>query len=142
MSCSESKLTVDDLGCVLEEIVGASARWYRLGLQLGVKTGKLDTIRAEFHNPEDQLTEMLKMWLKTSVDPSWKNLAVALKCESVGEDHLAGNLETKYCLLEAKEVDSSTSTSDSQSEASAITPPEFEPVVSLQSGVEDIQQGK
>lgn len=137
-------MTPADLPCVLEEVVDVSAKWYPLGLQLSLSAGELDTIRAMFHNPQEQLTEMLKTWLKTSVNPSWKILAVALKSKSVGENHLAGDLETKYCLLETTEVDSST-TSDSQSEASIIPPPESEPVmpaVSPQSGVTDTQRGK
>ena len=61
-----------------------SAQWYQLGLQLKVKTGTLDRIRAQFSDPRDQLLEMLKTWLTTSDNTSWKTLTEALRSRSVG----------------------------------------------------------
>ena len=60
------KLTLDDLGCVLEEVVDVSAQWYQLGLQLEVKIGRLESVQAQFSDPERQLLEMLKTWLTTT----------------------------------------------------------------------------
>ena len=67
-----NKLTLDDLGCVLEEILDLTAQWYHLGLQLKVKAGTLDRIRAQFSDPKDLLMEMLKTWLTTSDNTTWK----------------------------------------------------------------------
>ena len=82
-------------------------RWYNLGLQLRVRPETLDRIRARFNDPRDQLREMLKTWLCTSNNTSWKTLTDALKSPAMGESWLAGSLETKYCqtegMLESKQ---------------------------------------
>ena len=109
-------MTSDDLSHVLEEVVDISARWYQLGLQLGVKPGTLDRIRAQFSDPRDQLLEMLKTWLESDVNCSWKTLVEALRSRSVETRQLAEVLETKYCTVEETEVGNSTSGSDSQPE--------------------------
>ena len=78
-----------------------SGQWYQLGLQLTVKTGALDRIRIQFQNPRDQLLEMLKIWLNTSDNTSWKTLIDALRSRSVGASQLAGVLERKHCVMES-----------------------------------------
>ena len=103
--CVDKKLTPNDLGEVLEEIVDISAKWYLLGLQLKLKSGKLDSIQAQFPDPKHQLLEMLKTWLNTSDNTTWKTLTVALRSQSVGASQLAGVLEAKYCLVEETKVD-------------------------------------
>ena len=95
---------MDDLGCVLEEVVDLSAQWYLLGLQLKVKIGTLDNIQAQFADPKRQLLEMLKAWLSTSDNTTWKTLTNALRSQSVGAGQLAGELEKKYCLVKKTEV--------------------------------------
>ena len=97
-----TKLTLDDLGQVMEEVLDVSTQWYHLGLQLKVRTGTLDRIRTQFHDPRDQLLEMLKSWLTTSDNTSWKTLTDALRSRSVGASQLAGVLESKYCLVDSK----------------------------------------
>ena len=89
-----------------------SAQWYQLGVQLKVRIGTLDRIRTQFSDPRDQLLEMLKTWLTTSDNTSWKSLTDALRSRSVGVSQLAGVLEKKYCLAEDPEADSGKSTSD------------------------------
>ena len=75
-------------------------RWYKLGLELNFKNKALNRIHghALSHDPRDQLLEMLKTWLTTSDNPSWKTLTDALKSPRVGANRLAGGLERKYCL--------------------------------------------
>ena len=75
-------------------------RWYNLGVQLNLRPETLEAIRAHFKDPRDQLREMLKIWLTTSDNPSWKILTDALKSPAMGESQLAGGLETKYCQME------------------------------------------
>ena len=104
-----NKLTVDDLSQVFEDISEVSAQWYTLGIHLKVTTGTLDSIQIRFSDPKRQLLEMLKTWLKTSDNTSWKTLTDALRSQSMGASHLAGILETKYCLLKGT---SSTIVSD------------------------------
>ena len=82
-----------------------SVDWYDLGLQLKVKTRNLDSIKAEFGVPKHQLREMLKAWLTSSENPTWKNLIDALRSESVGAKNLATILEAKYYLVERTELD-------------------------------------
>ena len=82
-----------------------ASQWYPLGLQLKLRTGTLDSIRVELSAPNNQLREMLKTWLATSDNTSWKTLIDALKSRSVGARQLASVLETKYCLLEVAELE-------------------------------------
>ena len=140
---SGNKLILDDLGQVMEEVLDVSAQWYHLGLQLKVRIGTLDSIQAQFLDPKRQLLEMLKVWLTTSDNTSWKTLKNALRSRSVGASQLAGVLEAKYCLVQPKEVDSGSSTSDCQPETNITPPP---PPVSEQMvpqpGVADAQASK
>ena len=89
-----------------------SAKWYNLGLQLNVRTGTLDKIKTEFPDPNDQLREMLKVWLNSSDNPTWKTLIDGLRSRIVGASQLAGDLETKYCPLDGMEVGGDTSVSN------------------------------
>ena len=111
LGLSGNKLTLDDLGQVMEEILDVSAQWYHLGVQLKVRTGTLDNIQAQYSDPKRQLLEMLKVWLTTSDSTTWKSLKDALKSRSVGVSQLAGVLEKKYCLVEETKVDNGNSTS-------------------------------
>ena len=116
LNFSGNKLTLDDLGQLMEEVLDVSAQWYHLGVQLKVRTGTLDNIQTQFPDPKRQLLELLKTWLTISDNTTWKTLTDALRSRSVGASQLAGVLETKYCLVEGTEVDIGASTSGSQSE--------------------------
>ena len=129
---SVNKLTLDDLGQVIEEVLDVSAQWYHLGLQLKVRTGTLDRIRTQFSDPRDQLLEMVKTWLTTSDNTSWRTLMDALRSRSVGASQLASILKTKYCLGEETEIDSGPSTSDIHPESVVNPSPFFEQIVFLQ----------
>ena len=120
---------MDDLGKVMEVIVDVSAQWYQLGVQLKVRTGTLDSIQVQFSVPKCQLLEMLKTWLTTSDNTSWKTLTDALMSRSVEASQLASVLETKNCLVEGTEVERSTS--DSEPETS-LPPPVHEQTVPQQ----------
>ena len=104
---------MNDIGQVLEEVLDVSAQWYHLGLQLKVRTGTLDNIQAQFPDSQRQLLEMLKTWLITSDNTSWRTLIAALRSQSVGASQLAGVLEEKYFVVEPTEVDISMFASDS-----------------------------
>ena len=80
-----------------------NAWWYNLGEALKVRNETLETIRTSpFSDTIDYLLEMLKAWLTTSDNTSWKTLADALRSQSVGESRLAGGLERKYYLTKDK----------------------------------------
>ena len=124
---------MDDLGQVQEEIVDVSAQWYQLGVQLKVRTGTLDNIQAQYSDPKRQLLEMLKTWLTTSDNTSWKSLTDALRSRTVGVSQLAGVLEKKYCLAEDPEANNGNSTSDIHPESVInLCPPVSEQIVSIQ----------
>ena len=67
-----------------------------LWVQLGLETVTLQRIVFASHDSRDRLLVILKAWLTTSENTSWKALTLALK--SIGESRLAGDLERKYCL--------------------------------------------
>ena len=79
-------------------------KWYVLGLMLNVSVQTLDRIRAQFSDSQDQLLEMLKTWLKTAINPSWKTLAYALRSPGVEEMRLSEFLQKKYFLIKETEV--------------------------------------
>ena len=136
-----NKLTSDDLGCVLEEVLDASAQWYNLGLRLKVRTGTLDSIRKQFPDPKDQLREMFKDWLKTGDNPTWKTLTDALRSRSVGASRLVGDLKTKYCKVEGTNWHSAMSTSGSWPETDVFPPsPESQFMPTLFSQQTDTQE--
>ena len=59
----------------------------------------LDGIAANFRMTNDCLREMLKQWLtRTSPPPSWSGLVEALSSEPVGEQELADEIHSQYCV--------------------------------------------
>ena len=84
------------------------AQWINyLGVRLGLKTMLLQRITFEPHDSRDRLLKILKTWLTTSDNTSWKTLTDALRSRSVGASQLAADLQKKYCLVEETEVDES-----------------------------------
>ena len=97
MSHSQSagqQLTVDDLRVVMKELNDVRAKWYNIGVQLGVSVGTLDAIEKQYSDPSDCLIKTLTTWLKSST-PGWTNVVDALNV--VGETRLAAELEHTYC---------------------------------------------
>ena len=88
------RLEWDDLGLLLEELL--DVKWYNLGLQLNLTVSTQDRIRTQFHEPRDQVLEMLKTWLTTGYNHSLKTLTDALRSRNVGASQLAKRLEAKY----------------------------------------------
>ena len=71
-----------------------TAKWRRLGEQLGIPEHELDTIEATFaghHRLHDCLSSMFGSWLRrTTNECTYENLARALA--TVGEEKLAADL--------------------------------------------------
>ena len=82
------------------------SQWREFGLYLGIQT--VEKIGVQFPDPRDRLLEVLKTWLTTSDNTSWKALTDALRSPSVRANGLAGGLERTYCLpkdmLESKQL--------------------------------------
>ena len=74
-------------------------QWDELGLHLHLGVETMDRIRElQTCDVADKLLEVLKTWLTTSDNPSWKTLSDALRSPRVRANRLAGSLESKYCL--------------------------------------------
>ena len=101
MSHSQStgqQLTVDDLHALMEELNDVRAKWYNIGVQLGVSVGTLDAIEKQYSDPSDCLRKTITTWLQTRVPPpTWTNIVQALRSSVVDEARLAADLEQKYC---------------------------------------------
>ena len=92
------QLTVDDLRVLTKELNDVRAKWYNIGVQLGVSVGTLKAIEKQYLNdPTDCLRETLTTLLISST-PTWTNIVDALSV--VGEVRLAADLEQKYCLTQ------------------------------------------
>ena len=89
------QLTVEDLRVVMKELNDVRAKWYNIGVHLGVSVGTLKAIKEQYLNdPSDCLRETLTAWLKSST-PMWSNIVDALNVG--GEVRLAADLQHKYC---------------------------------------------
>ena len=89
------QLTVDNLRVLTKELHNVRAKWYNIGVQLGVSVGTLKAIKEQYLNdPTDCLRETLTSLLISSI-PTWTNIVDALSV--VGEVRLAADLQYKYC---------------------------------------------
>ena len=74
------------------------AKWYHIGVELGLPVGTLDAIRTQFTDPTDCVTEMCSKWLKsTHPSPTWDDLIKAVESPIVKEISLAQKLRKTYC---------------------------------------------
>ena len=93
MEESGPSLSEDDLASIQEAVWEGRAKWYNIGLWLGLTPGTLDAIRETYHCNVDQcFTETLKKWLRQSEHPTWSDLARALRAPTVGYGKLAEEL--------------------------------------------------
>ena len=79
-------------------------QWNELGLHLHLGVETMDRIRElQISNMRDRLLEVLKTWLTTSDNPSWKTISDALRSPRVRANRLAGSLERKE-MRESKQL--------------------------------------
>ena len=78
---------------VKEETVTLAARFYPLGIALGLPSSELDKIRQNYPRDCDEgLSQVIIAWLKQSYDmnkhghPSWKKLVEAVSSEAGGQN--------------------------------------------------------
>lgn len=91
-----SELRLEDLKVVLEEVYDVSAKWYILGIMLGIPISILDAIQSQFSDPRSCLLEIIQAWLRSFNSPTWGTLIDALRRSAVGEHRLAEELRKKY----------------------------------------------
>lgn len=85
---------MDDLASIQGAIWEGRAKWYNIGLELGLTAGTLDAIQQTNHHiVDDCFRATLKEWLSRSdLKPSLKSLANALVACSVGLAQLTEEL--------------------------------------------------
>ena len=88
-------MTKNDLGELLNKLFPVRAKWYNLGLGLGLSSDDLNAIRSSEHgdSPDNFLREMLMIWLSTK-NPEKADLIKALRQPSVGYHNLADELQS------------------------------------------------
>ena len=75
------RLTKDDLKIVRNAVYDAAAKWYDLGIELGIPADKLDAIKKkENDDPSACLRELLKDWLSLWDPEKNTNLESAVQC--------------------------------------------------------------
>ena len=83
-----SRLTINDLQVVKNDLWEARARWKDVGLELSMRQSTLDSIAiTQRDDPGNCLREMLAEWLRGAGDPprTWNTIVAALaKVESLG----------------------------------------------------------
>ena len=113
-------LSVADLRVVMKELNDVRAKWYNIGVQLGVGVGTLKATEKQYSDPSDCLRETLTAWLKSSTPNKWTNVVDALNI--VGEAKLATDLECKYCSSKPVSSVPAQRTTTTQPLAIATTP--------------------
>ena len=118
------QLSEKDLLKVMEELADVRAKWYNIGLGLGLSVGTLDGIKTDHSNISDCLREALKTWLKAYLPPpTWSKVVEALGTKTVGEAKLATDLECKYCSTQ----DTSTADATLSPQSTVPTAPSYHP---------------
>ena len=88
----------------MNELSTVSAKWEKLGEQLGVPDYRLEDIRTQHSDPVDGMRELIKQWLKQEYRhysnlksfTTWNHIVLALKSPNVGESQLGDHLKQKY----------------------------------------------
>ena len=73
--------------------------WYVFGATLGIPVSKLDCIKKDYSDVEDQKVQMFQFWLQYKLDASWKLLIQAL--EQNNYLVLAAELSKRYLLSDS-----------------------------------------
>ena len=74
-----------------DELYDIRGKWYDIGVQIGIDTGTLQTIRNDYNDSGDALRELLTYWLKRT--PTWEALFKALRSRPVQASDKAEKLQ-------------------------------------------------
>ena len=74
-------------------------KWFRIGIQLGIKGSKLKTFEENYSSTYRCLIETVSYWLdgNTNVPVSWESVVTVLNNPSVDESGIAKQIQEKYC---------------------------------------------
>ena len=113
------------LKALLTELHPVRASWYNIGLGLDIPHTTLDCFMQNHSDPSDLMREVLKHWIKTSVDlcPTWEAVITTLRSPLVNEKNVAAQLESKYCkqVQHTREESNSSTVKVERSECINIT---------------------
>ena len=95
-----------DLRNITNELGSVMAKWFPIGVQLGIGDGKLQEIETNYRTADRCFSEVISFWLKgnTPVAMSWKSLVEVLESPFVNEKGLARRLRDKGGMVEPVEV--------------------------------------
>ena len=85
------------LRVVLNSISTLAAKWFNLGLALGLSRDTLDII--DYNHPRDAnrcQTEMITAWLRSSSQPTWQGLASAVSSPLVNRSEIATMIAVEH----------------------------------------------
>ena len=91
------ELTINDLPLLCNTLNPVASKCFALGLQLGVKEARIQTIIANNRNDcEDQLREIISERLKQDKRLTWCDIVTALRSPSVNHPGLVRHIESWY----------------------------------------------
>lgn len=97
-----STLTKKDYKAILRAVFPARRKWWWIGLELGLDTSELDSIKG---SDEECLREMISTWLnKRTLNPSWQSILEALRSTLVGHEGVAADIEEKFVTAGGSEI--------------------------------------
>ena len=101
MATRSGRLTKNDIKTIRREVFPAAAKYYDLGIELGLDPDYLNTLTSK--SDEENLRELLIRWLSgIDPEPTWKALCDALCSPAVKQELLAEEIEEKYCKKDSK----------------------------------------
>ena len=82
---------------IVDTVHTLTAKWFNLGLSLGLSSEALDQIESNYPRDSSRcLTEVIKTWLRSCPESSWRGLASALSSPSVSEFKLATKIAKEH----------------------------------------------
>ena len=96
----------EDIRDVLSEVQDIKHAYYQLGIELGLSPGKLESIRAMYHQRINQaIIDVLLLWLRQDYDlqrhghPTWRRLVEAVDSPNGGNNPaLAINIANRHLV--------------------------------------------
>ena len=73
-------------------------KWKDIAIELEISTGTIGSLKQQYSDPKDLVSEMVSEWLKgISPQPSWEILASALESDFVNEKAIAKDIRERFC---------------------------------------------
>ena len=89
------KSMIDDLEDVTD--------WYRLGIQLSIKSAKLDQLEEGYSRADMRKNKMLLLWFRGDTSPR-REAVLITALEKIGEKVLAQKLKKKYNVFQGESI--------------------------------------